>query len=94
MTPTFPLRSISAPQVPQANPLKEKAAELETAFLAEMLAHAGLGSARESFGGGIGEDQFSSFLRQEQASAMVKAGGIGLTEILFRAMSGGDDAKS
>ncbi|WP_050526135.1 rod-binding protein [Pseudorhodobacter aquimaris] len=75
------------PQPPKPNPLREKAAELEAAFLAEMLGYAGLGAARDSFGGGIGEEQFSSFLRQEQATAMVKAGGIGLTEVLFRAMS-------
>lgn len=72
---------------PQTDPLRDKAAQLETAFLAEMLGHAGLGATRESFGGGIGEEQFSSFLRQEQAEAMVKAGGIGLTEALFRALS-------
>lgn len=77
------------PQPHTPNPLREKAAQLETAFLAEMLGHAGLGAARESFGGGIGEEQFSSFLRQEQAAAMVKAGGIGLTEALFKAMSAG-----
>ncbi|MFV0492261.1 MAG: rod-binding protein [Pseudorhodobacter sp.] len=67
--------------------LRRKAAELETAFLAEMLGHAGLGNARASFGGGIGEEQFASFLRNEQASAIVKAGGIGLTEQLFRALA-------
>lgn len=82
------------PQIPQINPLREKAAELETAFLAEMLGHAGLGAAKDGFGGGIGEEQFSSFLRQEQAAAMVKAGGIGLTEILFRAMSNSDSEAS
>jgi peptidoglycan hydrolase FlgJ len=73
----------------QPNSLREKAAELETAFLTEMLGYAGLGAPMESFGGGIGEEQFSSFLRQEQAKAMVAAGGIGLTEVLFRAMSDG-----
>jgi Rod binding domain-containing protein len=88
MTSTILPTAFSSPQPTQPNPLREKAAELETAFLAEMLAYAGLDAARESFGGGIGEEQFSSFLRQEQAEAMVKAGGIGLTEILFRAMSG------
>ena len=72
------------------HPLRVKAAELETAFLAEMLGHAGLGDTRESFGGGIGEDQFGSFLRNEQAAAMVRAGGIGLTEVLFRALARGD----
>ncbi|MDZ4135049.1 MAG: rod-binding protein, partial [Paracoccaceae bacterium] len=54
-----------------------------------MLGHAGFGAARDSFGGGIGEEQFASFLRNEQAAAMVKKGGIGLAEVLFRAMAGG-----
>lgn len=67
--------------------LRRKAEELEAAFLAEMLGHAGLGAARAQFGGGIGEEQFSSFLRNEQAKAMVKAGGIGLAERLFQALT-------
>lgn len=66
--------------------LRARAEELETAFLAEMLGHAGLGEAPEGFGGGIGEAQFASFLRQEQAAAMVRAGGIGLAESIFRAL--------
>lgn len=93
MTPISPPLATSAPRPLETNPLREKAAQLETAFLAEMLGFAGLGAARESFGGGIGEEQFSSFLRQEQAEAMVKAGGIGLTELLFHAMSGGDSVE-
>lgn len=89
MTPPIQMPATRAVQSTQPNLLREKAAELETAFLTEMLGYAGLGTPRESFGGGIGEEQFSSFLRQEQAKAMVKAGGIGLTEVLFRAMSNG-----
>lgn len=73
--------------------LRTLSQQLEAGFLAEMLGHAGLGAARESFGGGAGEQQFSSFLRQEQANAMVRAGGIGLAESLFNAMTGGRDAK-
>lgn len=74
--------------------LRARAAELEAVFLAEMLGHAGLGHAglgegAGGFGGGIGEAQFASFLRQEQATAMVRAGGIGLAESIFRAMSAG-----
>jgi peptidoglycan hydrolase FlgJ len=72
--------------------LARKATELEAAFLAEMLSHAGLGKAREGFGGGIGEDQFASFLRNEQASAMAAAGGIGLAEHLFRSLKAQDGA--
>ena len=67
--------------------LHAKAAELEAAFLAEMLKHAGFGAARESFGGGIGEEQFASFLRAEQAKGMVNKGGIGLAEQFFRSMT-------
>ncbi len=70
-------------------PLREKAEELETAFLTEMLRHAGLGTQSGSFGGGIGEEQFSSFLREAQAKAMTRAGGIGLTEQLFKALTQG-----
>ncbi|WP_136683443.1 rod-binding protein [Falsirhodobacter xinxiangensis] len=80
----IPPVTIPTPQVP----LREKAAQLETAFLSEMLSHAGLGAMEGSFGGGVGEEQFASFLRQEQAGAMVANGGIGLTEALFRAMGG------
>lgn len=73
--------------------LRALSQQLEAAFLAEMLGHAGFGAARQSFGGGAGEEQFSSFLRQEQAVAMVKSGGIGLAESLFQAMIGGGDVQ-
>nr|WP_112310234.1 rod-binding protein [Pseudogemmobacter bohemicus] len=75
---------------PNTNPnrLMEKAQEMEVVFLTEMLARSGLGAASESFGGGIGEEQFGSFLRAEQAKLMVERGGIGLAETLFRAMGG------
>jgi len=70
--------------------LMAKAKELEAAFLSEMLGHAGMDADAEgSFGGGLGEAQFASFLRQEQARMMVEKGGIGLSEALFRAMGGG-----
>lgn len=74
--------------------LHAKAEELESAFLSEMLKHAGFGAARESFGGGIGEEQFASFLRAEQAKGMVAKGGIGLAEQFFRSMNaqGASDA--
>lgn len=71
--------------------LRRLAAEMETAFLSEMLGYAGLGQHDDAFGGGIGEEQFSSFLREEQAGLMVRSGGIGLAESLFRAMGGEAD---
>lgn len=65
---------------------------LETNFLTEVLKSAGVGSVPDTFGGGVGEDQFSSFLREEQARQMVAAGGIGLAQALFEAMAGRNDA--
>lgn len=85
MTPVQPIGA-SAPQAPRDQALYEVAQELEATFLAEMLKSAGLGQSSESFGGGAGEDQFSSFLVQEQAKAMVQAGGIGLAESLYNAL--------
>ncbi len=73
-------------------PLREAAQKLEASFLAEMLKAAGFGASREGFGGGAGEDQFSSFLVQEHAMAMVKAGGIGLSESIYEALKEQRDA--
>ena len=66
--------------------LMKAANKLESNFLSEMLKSAGVGESRESFGGGIGEDQFSGFLVQEYATAMVEAGGIGLAEHIYNAL--------
>ncbi len=84
-----PITSIlpqSAARSPADAALMEKAKALEASFLSEMLGHAGLGTPRESFGGGIGEEQFASFLRAEQAKAMVAKGGIGLAEHIFESL--------
>ncbi|MBV1866508.1 MAG: rod-binding protein [Marinosulfonomonas sp.] len=66
--------------------LWDAAKKLEATFLAEMLKSSGLGQTPQAFGGGSGEDQFSSFLRQAQADTMVEAGGIGLAQSLFEAL--------
>jgi Rod binding domain-containing protein len=74
--------------------LMQKAKELETAFLAEILSFTGLGAASETMGGGAGEEQFASFLRTEQARLMVDQGGVGLAEMIFeslKAKEGGPD---
>ena len=74
-------------QTPTRDPKLWQAAQgLEANFLSEMLKSAGLGETPEGFGGGIGEDQFGSFLRQQQAEAMTRAGGIGLSEQLYQAV--------
>jgi flagellar protein FlgJ len=67
---------------------------LEATFIGEMLKPMGADHARSAFGGGIGEEQFSSFLLQEEAHAMVRAGGIGLAESIFQAMKKGYEASN
>lgn len=69
--------------------LRSAAQALEARFLSEMLRAAGLGETPAAFGGGIGEDQFASFLRDEQAGAIARRGGIGLAESIFEAMKRG-----
>ena len=83
-------------QIPQRDPsakardpvLWSRAQALESTFLAEMLRHGGLGRPQDSFGGGVGEAQFAGLLVSEQANALVKAGGIGLAEAIYRALTG------
>ena len=87
---SFP--AVAEPRIkPETTPasdiaLREAAQALEATFLAEMLKSAGFGKARESFGGGAGEDHFASFMIQEQAKQIVASGGIGLAEQLFTAL--------
>lgn len=69
----------------------EAAQELEAGFLAEMLKSAGLGKSRGTLGGGAGEDQFASFLVQEQAMQLVRSGGIGLSETIYEALKDRQD---
>jgi len=73
--------------------LFQAAQELEASFLTEMLKSAGFGKPRDAYGGGTGEEQFGSFLRQEHANEMVRKGGIGLAESLFEALKEHADAK-
>ena len=81
-----PVTTAPNPHVARDRALREAAEKLEAGFLAEMLKAAGLGKSSAEFGGGAGEDQFASFLVQEQAMQMVKAGGIGLTESIFNSL--------
>lgn len=68
--------------------LRKAAQDLEASFLREMLKSAGLNAAHSGFGGGIGEEQFASFLTEAQAQEMARAGGIGLAETIFEALKG------
>ena len=65
---------------------REAAVSLEANFISEMLKHAGVGESRKEFGGGAGEDQFASMLRDLQAKSIAEAGGFGLSDVFFQAM--------
>lgn len=89
MDPITPAGGAGAARIGQTHAdtrLKDAAQKLEAAFLSEMLKAAGLDKVAAGFGGGPGEEQFRSFLVDEQASAMVAAGGVGLAESLFHAL--------
>jgi|28_taG_2_1085356.scaffolds.fasta_scaffold00060_9 Rod binding domain-containing protein len=86
MTPASKSMPTTRSHAAQEDPLRKAAMDLEASFLAEMLKSAGLGESREGFGGGAGEDQFSSFLVRAQAEQIAKAGGIGLAESLYHAL--------
>ncbi|MEO0944071.1 MAG: rod-binding protein [Pseudomonadota bacterium] len=87
MTTILPKAGQPVPEQSYNARLMETAKQLEASFLAEMLKSAGVGEARQSFGGGAGEDHFSGFLVQEYASATVKSGGIGLAETIYYALA-------
>lgn len=86
MSEITPVSSSMSHSMTRDRALRDAAEKLEAGFLGEMLKAAGLGKTSGEFGGGAGEDQFSSFLIQEQAMQMVKAGGIGLSEALFNSL--------
>ncbi|SLN31725.1 rod-binding protein [Pseudooctadecabacter jejudonensis] len=86
----------SQPHTPTSSDARMMAVaqDLEAAFLAEMLKSIDFGKQPEGFGGGSGEDQFASFMREEQARRMTAAGGIGLAQTLFEAMTGGQNVEA
>lgn len=90
-----PVASIQSPMPGAENRearLWAAARQMEATFLAEMLKSTGLGETSADFGGGIGEEQFASFMRQSQAEQLVAAGGIGLAEAIFESLKGSGDA--
>ena len=66
--------------------LRKVAKEFESVFLTEMLKHTGVGKTRESFGGGVGEEGFSSLLTQEYASMIADSGSFGLADQIYSAL--------
>ena len=88
----LPLSPVVLPQTHAAtrnfdeSAARATAQKLEASFLAEMLKHTGLGEGSGAFSGGVGEEQFASFLREEHAKLMAARGGIGLADTIFQAM--------
>lgn len=86
--PSVPPQMPGTTAVTPENPsrIRQSAEALESAFLSEMLKNAGVFKASESFGGGEGEAQFTSFLADAHARAMVARGGIGLADHIERTL--------
>lgn len=68
------------------DPARVAAEKMEAQFLSQMLKLAGVGKPPSGYDGGEGEAQFQSLLCDEQAKAMVAAGGIGLAETIFQSL--------
>lgn len=92
MIPTQPSTSVaSQPLERTARPDRDEktwnaAVAFEAGFLAEMLNSTGLNSVEGSFGGGPGEEAFSSLLTRSYAEKLSENGGIGLAEHVYRAL--------
>lgn len=81
LAPTRAARA-SAPAERDAD-IRAAAESFEAAFLAEMLGYTGLNAMPSGFGGGAGEEAFSSLLTREYARLLAERGGIGLAERVF-----------
>lgn len=90
LPPALPPRPATLGPRPNAQPPVSSTAnvarKLEAQFLSEMLKSTGFGEARSFGGGGAGEAQFASFLREAVAERMVAAGGLGLAPQLQRSI--------
>lgn len=83
----------ATPSLRKNDALMAAARELEGAFLSEMLKSAGFAEARSAFGGGVGEEQFSSLLRDMHSRELAQNGGIGLAEAIYRSMMEAQDGQ-
>jgi len=80
----IPLAMPKAGAVPRSDTDIYKAAEsFEATFLAEMLQYTGINAMPDGFGGGAGEEAFSSLLTEQYARLLTERGGIGIAEQVF-----------
>jgi len=68
------------------DPQRKIAEDFEASFLTEMLKHSGVNKTSESFGGGAGEEAFSTMLNDAYAQALVKSGGIGIANLVYKSI--------
>jgi len=80
------LTNIAPPTLPPAQRLDRTARAFETVILSELLKASGAGATNDAFGGGIGEEQFASFLVAAQAERIAHRGGIGIAEMILRSL--------
>jgi len=69
-----------------ADDLRRVAREFETAFLTEMLKHAGIGRMPETFNGGVGEEGFADMLTREYAAEIARTGRLGLAKMIWQSL--------
>jgi len=89
--PPISTDTTALPDSAQSTAIRAAAEKLEASFLAEMLRHTGLTDMRDTLNGGAGESAFSGFLADAYAEGFVRAGGIGLTEHLVKAIAARQD---
>ena len=85
--PIAPSLAATPPATVKEDPaLRKVAEEFEATFIAEMLKHSGVNKTRTGFGGGPGEEAFSSFLTGAYAERLAEVGGIGLAQSIYHAL--------
>ena len=93
--PPIPLvkpRALGAPQRSDAA-MHAAAEKFEASFLSEMLQYTGINAMPAGFGGGAGEEAFSSLLTEQYAHKLAERGGIGLAERIFDILKQGTSDK-
>ncbi len=78
-----PASPATAPRTDPDAAARKASQAFEAAFLSEMLKYTGLNAMPEGFGGGAGEEAFSSLLTDQYAKLLAERGGIGLAEQVF-----------
>ena len=82
---TTPKSAAAAPSAADVE-ARKAAQAFEAQYLAEMLKYTGLNAKPDGFGGGAGEEAFSSLLTDQYAQLLAERGGIGIAEQVFESL--------